>query len=159
MSVTIDVECDEAVVPASDALVTTVRKSVETILLIEGFDEGKSCAVAVLITGDERIRELNREFAGEDHVTDVLAFQAEPITDISQELDDAESVGFIGDIAISAPQTERQASDKGCSFERELSMLAIHGTLHLLGYDHAEPYDAKVMFGKTDRALVSLFKA
>lgn len=159
MSINIDVECDEAVVHASDALVATVRKSVETILLIEGFGEAKNCVVAILITGDERIRELNREFAGEDHVTDVLAFQADPITDISQGLNDAETAGFIGDIAISAPQTARQASDKGCSFERELSMLAIHGTLHLLGYDHAEPDDAKVMFGKTDQALASLFKA
>ena len=159
MSITIDVEFDEAVVPMSDALVAMVRKSAETILLIEGFGEEKSCAVAILITGDERIRELNKEFAGEDHVTDVLSFQADPIIDISQEIDDAEAAGFIGDIAISAPQTTRQASDKGCSFERELSMLAIHGTLHLLGYDHAEPEDAKVMFGKTDQALASIFKA
>lgn len=159
MSITIDVECDEAVVHASDALVATVRKSVETILSIEGFGEEKSCAVAILITGDERIKELNREFAGEDHITDVLAFQAEPIIDISQGINDVETADFIGDIAISAQQTARQASDKGCSFERELSMLAIHGTLHLLGYDHAEPDDAKIMFGKTNQALASLFKA
>lgn len=159
MSITIDVEFDEAVVPMSDALVAMVRKSAETILLIEGFGEEKSCAVAILITGDERIRELNKEFADEDHITDVLSFQADPIIDIRQEINDAEAAGFIGDIAISAPQTARQASDKGCSFERELSMLAIHGTLHLLGYDHAEPDDAKVMFGKTDQALASLFKA
>ena len=159
MSITIDVEFDEAVVTMSDALVAMIHKSVEAILLIEGFGEEKSCAVAILITGDERIRELNKEFAGENHVTDVLSFQADPIIDIRQEVDDADAAGFIGDIAISAPQTARQASDKGCSFERELSMLAIHGTLHLLEYDHAEPDDAKVMFGKTDQALASLFKA
>ena len=159
MNITIDVEFDDAVVATSDALIATVRKSVETILLQEGFGECKSCAVAILITGDERIRELNRDFAGDDHVTDVLSFQSDPIIEVNQGLNDSESAGFIGDIAISAPQTARQASDKGCSFERELSMLAIHGTLHLLGYDHAEPDEAKVMFGKTDQALASLFKA
>ena len=65
----------------------------------------------------------------------------------------------LGDIAISVPQTKRQALAKGVTFERELAMLAIHGTLHLLGYDHAEPEDERVMFGKTDDALDEVFAA
>ncbi len=63
----------------------------------------------------------------------------------------------LGDIAISLPQVERQAAENGKPPERELAMLTVHGVLHLLGYDHAEPDDEKIMFGKTDVILQGLF--
>ena len=65
----------------------------------------------------------------------------------------------IGDIAISVPQAKRQSLAKNVPFERELAMLAIHGTLHLLGYDHALPNEERVMFSKTDGALGEIFDA
>lgn len=133
--------------------------------------------ITVMITGDERIRELNRDFKGEDAITDVLSFNAdgEPDgeaessaigTDVSEFSDD-EWPNFaddgevesnrLGDIAISLPQVVRQAAENGKSADRELAMLTIHGVLHLLGYDHAEADEEKVMFGKTDVVLAKIF--
>lgn len=119
--------------------------------------------ITVMITGDERIRELNRDFKGEDAITDVLSFNVEPDEDDSDDEwpeagdSDEEESNRLGDIAISLPQVVRQAADNGKSPDRELAMLTIHGVLHLLGYDHAELEEEKIMFGKTDVVLAKLF--
>lgn len=154
----VEVEIDFAATTGSSSIVDVVQEAVATILHQEGFVRERSASVAVLLTGDERLRTLNRKFAGEDHVTDVLSFSADAGMEFPTSSDDS-SVGQIGDIAISIPQTERQASEKHVPFERELAMLAIHGTLHLLGYDHASPEEQRVMFGKTDEALAEIFEA
>lgn len=125
--------------------------------------------VTVMITGDERIRELNNKFKGEDEVTDVLSFSAAVETAVAEGnegrwpefpesggSDDIES-DRLGDIAISLPQVERQAAENGKSAERELAMITVHGVLHLLGYDHAGPDEEKIMFGKTDAVLAGIF--
>lgn len=153
----IDVEIDEVALTASKAQVRVVENAVDTILKREGFLEGKWAQVTVLLTGDAKLKQLNRDFVGEDNVTDVLSFGAEPVDDFPDpEYQEINRVR-LGDIAISAPQTRRQAIDKGVPFERELAMLAIHGALHLLGYDHADPEEERVMFGKTDDALDEVF--
>jgi len=119
--------------------------------------------ITVMITGDERIRELNRNFKGEDEVTDVLSFNVEEDDGSEGEewpdMGDSDEVdpNRLGDIAISLPQVVRQATENGKSSDRELAMLTIHGVLHLLGYDHAEPEEEKIMFGKTDVVLANLF--
>ncbi len=119
--------------------------------------------ITVMITGDERIRELNRDFKGEDEVTDVLSFNVEQdgVSEVDEwpDMGDSDEVdpSRLGDIAISLPQVVRQAAENGKSSNRELAMLTIHGVLHLLGYDHAEPEEEKIMFGKTDVVLANLF--
>ena len=134
-----------------------VRTAVETILKREGYSAGNCAHVTVLLTGDARLKQLNRDFAGENHVTDVLSFGTEPVEDFPDpEAQEIRQVR-LGDIAISVSQTKRQADEKGVAFERELAMLAIHGALHLMGYDHAEPEDERIMFGKTDDALDEIF--
>lgn len=154
----VEVEVDFAATTVSPANVEIVQQAIATILRREGFDDEKPASVAVLLTGDERLRSLNRDFAGEDHVTDVLSFEADTEASFPHEDGDS-SITQIGDIAISIPQTERQSSEKHVPFHRELAMLAIHGTLHLLGYDHATPEEERVMFGKTDEALDELLGA
>ena len=149
-------EIDEGVIAASAADVRMVRRAVDTILKREGFSDDQNTTVVVLLTGDARIRQLNREFAGDDHVTDVLSFGVEPHDDFPAAIGE-NSPDRIGDIAISLPQTKRQSDEKHVPFERELAMLAIHGTLHLLGYDHALLEDERIMFGKTDDALAEIF--
>ena len=114
----------------------------------------RQVSVNVLLTGDGTLRRLNRRFAGEDHATDVLAFPGP-----HRDMQDVQDAGFLGDIAVSVPRVARQALDHGVSAERELAMLAIHGTLHLLGYDHVTPDEEREMFGKTDLALAQLFTA
>jgi len=127
--------------------------------------------VTVMITSDERIRELNRDFKGEDEITDVLSFNVGNADDEADDSDDewpdvdlgavdeSDEAGSdrLGDIAISLPQVARQAIENGKPTDRELAMLTIHGVLHLLGYDHAELDEEKVMFGKTDVVLARIF--
>ncbi len=153
----IDVEIDEVAITASNAEVQIVEIAIDTILKREGYSADRFAEITVLLTSDARLRQLNRDFAGEDHVTDVLSFGASTATDFPDQEGDGIHRVRLGDIAISVPQTTRQAIDKDVTFERELAMLAIHGTLHLLGYDHTEPDDELVMFGKTDDALDEVF--
>jgi probable rRNA maturation factor len=81
--------------------------------------------LCVAIVSDRRMRALNRQFRGKDKVTDVLSFPAG-------------DRGFLGDIVIAAGVAQRQARDAGHSAQTEFRVLALHGLLHLLGYDHEE---------------------
>lgn len=83
--------------------------------------------VSVLLTGDRRIRRLNREFRGVDKATDVLSFPAP---------EEAGRAGVAGDLAISVETAARQAEEFAHSLAAELQTLLLHGLLHLAGYDH-----------------------
>ena len=85
--------------------------------------------VHLLITGDERIRRLSHDFLGHDRATDVLSFPD------GDELPTGRR--FLGEIVVSLDTARRQARDAGHPEIRELEELVLHGTLHLLGYDHA----------------------
>ena len=89
----------------------------------------RATGVAIVLAGDATLRRLNREFRGKDATTDVLSFASggETFPDGSRPL---------GEIVISVAQAARQAGAIGHSLSRELRVLAIHGYLHLLGYDH-----------------------
>jgi probable rRNA maturation factor len=95
---------------------------------------GSEPEVAVRVTGDRELRRLNREFLGEDHATDVLSF---PTGDLSS--------GYLGDLALSWPAVRRQAEAYGHPPEVEAALLAVHGLLHLLGWDHATPPEEREM--------------
>ena len=86
--------------------------------------------LSIAIVSDRRMRALNRQFRGKDAVTDVLSFPSE-------------ERGFLGDIVIAAGVSNRQAKDAGHSAQTEVKGLALHGLLHLLGYDH-ETDDGKM---------------
>ena len=138
-----------------------VRLAAETAL--EKEHHGGPDSVTVLLTGDERIRELHLEFMGDDSVTDVLSFNEQPGWK-DGEPPDAVDDGFpnlseprLGDIVISVEQVRRQAVAAGAPYERELAMLAAHGVLHLLGYDHVEAEEERRMFSKTDAILAAIF--
>jgi probable rRNA maturation factor len=90
--------------------------------------------LTVRVTGDRELRRLNREFLGEDHATDVLSFP-------SGDLD----AGYLGDLALSWPAIGRQAEAFGHAPEVEAALLAVHGLLHLLGWDHATPAEEREM--------------
>jgi probable rRNA maturation factor len=93
-------------------------------------------ALAVRLTGDVELRTLNRDFRGIDAPTDVLAFPGDTPT-------------HIGDVAISVERALAQSSDGAA----ELRLLAVHGLLHCLGHDHAEPEQAAEMTAFTRRLL------
>ncbi len=151
----IEVDVDHAVPETRSVDTQLVVDAIMCILEREQVPEHAS--VNVMLTGDGTLRRLNRRFAGEDHATDVLAF---PATDgHHRDMQDMQDAGFLGDIAVSVPRAACQAREHGVTTTYELAMLAIHGTLHLLGYDHATPDEERVMFGKTDVALAQLFGA
>ncbi|MBN1312581.1 MAG: rRNA maturation RNase YbeY [Anaerolineae bacterium] len=92
-------------------------------------------ALTVTLTTSERVHELNRDYAGVDEPTDVLAFAAE---EEAYSVEPGEPP-YIGDVIIAYPVAEEQASKAGTPVISELQLLTIHGTLHLLGYDHDTP--------------------
>lgn len=94
--------------------------------------------VTVALVSDRRMRALNRQFRGRDYATDVLSFPADAPTTLR-----AGDRNFLGDIVIAIGLAKRQARDAGHSIQTELRVLALHGLLHLLGYDH-ETDDGKM---------------
>jgi probable rRNA maturation factor len=91
--------------------------------------------LTILITGDEQVRDLNHRFLGIDSTTDVLSFTTGETDPDSGEL-------YLGDVIVSYPRAQAQAQAGGHPVAEELELLVVHGILHLIGYDHAEP-DAK----------------
>ena len=102
----------------------------------------------VIIVDEEKIQELNRTYRGKDSVTDVISFALE-------DDDTFISTNFrvLGDIYICLKRAKDQANEYGHSFLRELAFLSIHGLLHLLGYDHMNEADEKIMFELQERIL------
>jgi probable rRNA maturation factor len=124
------------VAPAFVRGVLTRAATVPEVLARLPDDDG---TVAVRITNDEEMARLNRAYAGEDHATDVLSF--------------AGAGRHIGDIAISWPAVVRQSRQYGHDVKTELALLAVHGLLHLLGWDHGTAAERKEMNRLTRTAL------
>ena len=105
------------------------------------------------LTGDEHLREYNRRYRGLDEPTDVLAFAAQerPLDQRFQAPPGTEH--WLGDIVISLPRARRQAREAHHPINDEVRLLAVHGFLHLLGYDHAEPPEERLMTELTNRIL------
>lgn len=124
-----------------------IRKVVEAALT----REGAGGDVCVLVTDAEEIQRLNAGYRNIDRVTDVLTFPAWEGDAILCPPD-----GYLGDIAICFERAEEQAREYGHSLERELAFLAVHGALHLLGYDHLQPDEEKAMLARQDDILNEL---
>lgn len=112
----------------------TVRDAIEAAL-IEGKAEGAE--VSVVLADDTRIRELNRTWLGRDKPTNVLSFPA-PAGARGEPR-------FLGDIVLAFETIEREAGTEGKPIEHHVAHLAVHGALHLLGYDHERESDADAM--------------
>jgi probable rRNA maturation factor len=112
-----------------------LRSTTLKALLVGALDLlGRANASASLVlTGDEMIRALNRDYRETDKATDVLSF---PLAD-PEALEDSSRPVFLGEIYVSLPTARRQARAARRPFSREVAHLAIHGLLHLLGHDHA----------------------
>ncbi len=111
-----------------------------------GFTKAKKVFSVIFVT-DEEIQRLNREYRKIDKVTDVISFALcdDPNNELSNEL---------GDIFIDLDQAKRQALEYGHTMTREVAFLAVHGFLHLNGYDHMTEEEEKVMFAKQDEILM-----
>ena len=110
--------------------------------------------VAVLVTSDETVRRLNKEYRGLDEPTDVLSFGPQGVED---PFPDVPGEGFcLGQVVVSYPQAVEQAREYGHSVKREVAFLVVHGILHLLGYGHENPAGESRMFAEQEAVLESL---
>jgi probable rRNA maturation factor len=98
------------------------------------------------------MQKLNETFRGEDKTTDVLSFNQDV-------LDPETGRMYLGDILISIPTAKKQAANQGHPLDQECAFLAIHGTLHLLGYDHYDPEEKATMWAIQDRIFKKLSSA
>jgi probable rRNA maturation factor len=105
--------------------------------------------LSVVLSDDEQLQQLNRDYLGIDSATDVLSFPASETNPESGER-------YLGDILVSVPRASQQAAAAGHPLEAEVQLLIVHGVLHLLGYDHAEPQEKTRMWAAQADILGSL---
>lgn len=110
----------------------------------------KNGGLTIVITSDEAVRVLNQRYRGVDSATDVLSFPAAPLP---ESLEDGH---YYGDLVIAHPYTSRQASQLGHALDESLCLLVVHGTLHLLGFDHDRPETRAEMWAAQETILREL---
>lgn len=109
--------------------------------------------LSLTFVDNEKIHEINREYRGIDRPTDVISFALEENTEGEMEIIGQDMPRVLGDIIISIPRAKQQAKEYGHSFMRELGFLAVHGFLHLLGYDHRTKEEEQQMFSRQEEIL------
>ncbi len=109
----------------------------------------ENASLTILLTNDEDIRTLNRDYRGFDKPTDVLSFEA-------NEHNPETGFLYLGDIVISMQRAAKQAKNGGHPLEAEVQLLVIHGILHLLGHDHAKTEEKAQMWAAQDKILARL---
>ena len=130
--------------PAPSRLAAYTETAAAAIL--DCLDRG-AAELSVMLVGDARMRELNRDWRGKDSTTDVLSF-----SQLGGEEMHSSAV-LLGDVVVSVDVLERQAADGGWTVEEELTRLLLHGVLHLLGFDHELDEDARAMRGEEGRLV------
>jgi probable rRNA maturation factor len=136
-----------------------LQQIVEKPLLLEELPT--NVEISLVITGQERIQELNREYRGQDKPTDVLSFS------LKEQKAGEEAIEFIeppddllhlGEIIISYPQAVIQAKEQNHSIQDEMAALIVHGALHILGYDHEKPDMESAMKARENEILTEMKK-
>ena len=146
----IDLQIDDDLPDAERPLPDTLSL-LETAVITTLQQQIPKAALTLFLTDDERIQHLNRDYLGHDKPTDVLSFPAgKPMPGM------AEMETYLGDIIIALPYAAQQAAAAGHETAAELQLLAVHGTLHLLGYDHAGPDEKAAMWQAQTAVLIQL---
>lgn len=114
--------------------------------------------VSITFVDDEEIAQLNEEYRGKEGPTDVLSFECDGALDGAPDVIGDVPVFELGDIVIAVDVAERQTHEYGTTFEEEISLLLVHGLLHLCGYDHIEDDEAEVMEAR-EREILSAWEA
>lgn len=109
--------------------------------------------VSVTFVTNDAIQEINRTYRFKDVPTDVISFAMEEMGEGEIEIKNADIPTLLGDIIISVERANEQAASYGHTFERELCFLAVHGFLHVLGYDHGTREEEQEMFGLQETIL------
>lgn len=134
-----------------------IKKAANMALDAEGVDV--PCILSVMLTDEEGIHAVNREFRGVDAATDVLSFPLNELVpgqfnseDCEKDLDTG--AVLLGDMMISVPRCEAQGEEFGHGYERELMYLTVHSVLHLLGYDHMDEGEQKRQMRAREKAIM-----
>jgi probable rRNA maturation factor len=158
MMLEIDIESDEEWDSSTDWPML-VRKAAEAAVAESAFpqlaESGRAVELSVRLTSDEDVRALNAHWRGKDKPTNVLSFPMSEQYELEQADEDGPEL-MLGDIVIARGVCEREAAEKEIEFEKHASHLLVHGTLHLLGYDHGDDRDAADMESREVRALARL---
>ena len=117
--------------------------------------EACDAEIELVVTGQERMRLLNRQYRGKDKPTDVLAVPAAAPESGFKE--SPEGLKHLGEVVISYSQAAIQAAEQGHSVKKEMAILIIHGLLHLLGYDHIDEADEQIM-REREAAIVNILE-
>ena len=117
--------------------------------------QNKNLYINVIFTIPQKIREINKQYRNIDKETDVLSFPMYEKEEIYLKKDETEP-DTLGDIIISIEQVKKQSEEYGHSFERELAYMLVHGFYHLMGYDHLEEEEKRVMREKEEFVLDKL---
>jgi probable rRNA maturation factor len=136
-----------------------VRRAAEAAIAESAFPQlattQRPVEISVVLTGDEQVRELNAEYRGKPKPTNVLSFPMAELDDL-RKANVAGPELLLGDIIVARGVCEAESADKGLSIEQHATHLIVHGTLHLLGYDHQDDADAADMEAREVRALSRL---
>jgi probable rRNA maturation factor len=130
-----------------DSLAPLLQRAAELTLQQQSLPAGSE--LTIVLTDDRQLHELNRQYLGVDAPTDVLSFPA-------GEIDPDTALPYLGDILISFERARAQAQTSGHPVEAELQLLVVHGVLHLLGHDHAEPDEKQRMWAAQAHVLEQL---
>ncbi len=141
--------------------VRLVRKAIDAALSAEGIED--PCAVEILLTDDETIHEINLEHRSVDRPTDVLSFPMNELTpgefdpDVC-EYDYERDCLLLGDMVISMERCAAQGEEYGHGYAHEIMYLAVHSTLHLLGYDHEDEGALKRQMREREKEIMKLLE-
>lgn len=144
MNYTIEIQCE---LPEAEPFEAQIASAISATLSAES--AAADATVALIVTDDEQLRALNNSYRGYDKSTDVLSFA-------DGEVPFPGAPVHLGDIAISLPQAQLQAGQGGHSVAAELQLLAVHGALHLLGYDHGDSAEKEAMWQRQALILKAL---
>jgi probable rRNA maturation factor len=158
---------DVRVFPAFRGLLKTPFARRAAMAALKVADSSGDRDMSVVIADDETLHDLNLRYRGFDEPTDVLSFGDESDASLAEEgADDGPAfpdlpgeVLPLGEIVLSYPLAVRQASEHNVSIDEEVALLIVHGVLHLLGHDHAQPAEEAVMKALEVRALSVLFQS
>ena len=146
----ISLENDQDIIVIPERLEQLLSDGLNAVAKLHGLGEQEE--VDITIVTDDEIHALNRDYRNVDRATDVLSFALDEDGG-EPELVGGPEVHLLGDIIISAETAARQAEEFGHGLEREIVYLAVHGLLHLLGYDHMQEEDKVIMRAKEEEAL------
>ncbi len=137
---------------SADYPVDITQLQAAAVVVLRQHQQPAGTELAVQVVDNDRIQQLNRDFRGVDTPTDVLSFPA----DLPPMPGEVEIVPYLGDLALAYLYTQAQAERLGYPLADMLALLVVHGTLHLLGYDHDTPANRAEMWAAQGHALDEL---